>query len=161
MEFQISDLRFEIGYGIRTLAPVSPHISRSTEQKTGSTERTEFGHRVPSAAKPQPKKGVRSQEIARTRRSQETIFGENPELRIQKIASNTCLVVFFCAVCTALLEDHTVSRGFSGRHRLKNSSNHRILNTNYANERQFRTIEPSRKQTFEGGTEFLARRSRN
>ena len=38
-------------------------------------------HRVPSAAEPQPKKGVRSQEIARTRRSQETIFGENSEIR--------------------------------------------------------------------------------
>jgi hypothetical protein len=44
--------------------------------------------------------------------------------------------VFFC---TALLEDLTVSRGFSAFHRLKKRSNRRILNTHYANKRQFRS----------------------
>jgi hypothetical protein len=45
----------------------------------------------------------------------------------------------FCAFCTALLEDLTVSRGFSEFHRLKKYSNRRILNTHYANKRQFRS----------------------
>jgi hypothetical protein len=49
--------------------------------------------------------------------------------------------------CTALLEDLSVSRGFCECQRLKKRSNRRILNTNYANKRQFRSTEE--KLTFE------------
>jgi hypothetical protein len=70
-----------------------------------------MGHGERSAAKPQPEK--RSHEIARTRRSQESIFAsertQNPEDRTS-CASSGCI---FCVFRTALLKNRRASRGFS------------------------------------------------
>src|SRR5437764_6673049 len=63
----------------------------------------------PSAAKPQRKKGVRSQEIARTRRSQETIFGENPKYR-KLIPPVPCIDVFFLRLLCFFAEKNSVVR---------------------------------------------------